>query len=267
MSADRLTAWMRGQLAASRSREPASRFELRHVPSGARLGHEVLALEPPDTEADAWCAGAAERIEEAAETYARGLRGTQRFALLVFRGDAAKPQGPRFPFVVEAEETGGYDSEPATSEGLAGQAMRHTEAMARMLIQSVGPTVNALQKTIDRLSARSEKLEARQLETIELIEELQTERHHREIAAAKADAQNKLMGELGTELKLLAPAIVNRLAGKNVIPLREDPTVLAWRRLFESLNDEQRAKMLELLDDKQKIALAEAARALQEKTG
>jgi hypothetical protein len=83
------------------------------------------------------------------------------------------------------------------------------------------------------------------MESIKVVERMLTQEAERNIAARKAEAHEKRMGAAFEQLQILAPVVVNKLAGQNLLPSGADahPAVETLRQVLSSFSTEQLAKL------------------------
>lgn len=134
-------------------------------------------------------------VFETSQDVARSMVGLARFRL--FAKEKAGEFRAQFPFVVRGSaqlpglEAGGpvpglvTESEPATPTGIVGQAMRHNEALMRMMIESMGAMTEGLRQENEALRARVVKAEEVWLEGRLKLEELLDRSVGRKIQEAK----------------------------------------------------------------------------------
>jgi hypothetical protein len=156
----------------------------------------------------------AAEVFETSQDVARSMVGLARFRLFA---KAKKGEfRSQFPFVVRGSaqvplSDGGNlpglvtESEPATPTGIVGQAMRHNEALMRMMIESMGAMTEGLRQENDALRVRVSKAEEVWLEGRMKLEELLDRSVSRKIQEAK-----ELAGEERKDLilKKLAEEVV-----------------------------------------------------------
>jgi len=107
-------------------------------------------------------------IFEASQDVARSMIGLARFHLFAKENKSGEFRA-QFPFVVRGSAQipigdggpGGLvsESEPATPTGIVGQAMRHNEALMRMMIESMGAMTEGLRQENEALRSRVSKAE------------------------------------------------------------------------------------------------------------
>ncbi len=255
----KMTQFLRNQIFIARESGPVSRIELRHLPAGSKLGHEVLVLEVPEDPEDDWFLNVIDEVDAATLNDAGAVGGVQTYILLVFRKGTPKAQA-RFAFRragLEDSDDQGFDSEPATSPGLLKQLMRHNEALTKVNAANSGVMLRVQAKMIEHFGNENFKMLEARMEQVEMIEELQTMKHARELESAKALNHEERMTGLLDTVKLLAPTVINKMTGKELLPTEAAPVVA----FLESLDEEQQGKIAELLSPAQQVALAEMVRA------
>lgn len=265
-----IESWLRSQILVSKPQGDVVRFEVRHLPLGSKKGHEVAIIETPRQTSEEWFESVASEIAVGIQCDADALGGVQRYALIVFREkDSDKPQARKLLRIAAdtpEDESDDFDSEPKNIKGTLAQLMRHNEAYAKTMSNMLAATVTAQSRQISRLAEHNEKLLEQRFETIELIENLQSERQKRELEAARALNREKLLGDIMGEVKLLGPTIVNKVAGKEILP-DNNPASLAMLRLAESLQQspERLAKIAALLNPSEQVAFGSLLQALDNK--
>lgn len=268
MGSERLIPWLRNQVNVARGAGTLLRLELRHLQPNGKYGNEILTIDGiPERGEEEFFGAIAAQIEGAAESDATVLGGVQTYAVCPFRSKNPDRPAGRFLFRADGgsefeEDTGNVNSEPANRQGLQAQLMRHLEARDKVMMAAVQGIVATMHRTIVRLTDQNEKQQEQRIQQIEVVEDLLSQRLQRELDQQKEQAKIRMMEEGIKEIKLLAPAVVNRLAGKEILPVAEDSKALALRRFAESLSDDQRAEFAKTLSPSQQIALGELLQAM-----
>jgi hypothetical protein len=109
-------------------------------------------------------------------------------------------------------------SEPPTNEGLAGQAMRHLEAVMKTSVASQGYLFSLLERQLQRLQDKDERSDQQKLDMMMLVQEVIDGSHTRRLAERKEEASQGMKENALEYLKVAAPIILNRLAGKPLFP-------------------------------------------------
>lgn len=258
-TANKLSRWLRSQILREQKTGKVIRLELRHLPSGAKQGQEVSTLDMRSERADDnWFTSQASLFIDEAQNDCDGLaHGTQRYVILAYREEQPERARARFPFVLsyEEESVDGYESEPPTKSGLTQQLMRHLEAKERTFMASLGTVLHTMQRMASTLSDENHHLREHQISTMTMVEELLSMRHERELEAHKAEARINIMKDTAKDIKLLLPAIVQRLTGQKSESSSDNPEQIS--RFLNSLDDEQKAQIASILKPAQQIALME----------
>jgi hypothetical protein len=112
-----------------------------------------------------------------------------------------------------------------------------------------------LQGIIARQQETIEALEKDKLASIRLVEDLYSQRNERELVATREKNRAQLMTDAYQSMKLLGPIIINKLAGKKLLPEKASSKELIFKELAESLSPEQFKGILEKLSPAQQTAL------------
>jgi hypothetical protein len=272
MMSDRasLLTWLRNQVLVSRFGGRVVKVDLAHISVEGKLGQEIQSYEvreesPPDS----WFEETVDAIILLAEGDAKNLGSVQKYALRIFREKDPSRSTARMIHRVQGadsdEDISGFDSEPSTPKGLLTQLMRHNEASQRALVASLQTIMVTMQRTMARLAEQNDKLQTDRMDSMHIMEEMMSAKLERELAADIARQKQATMGELAKEVKLLAPALINRLTGHETLPA-PDTKALAVSRFVESLTSEQKADLAKGLKPDQQIALLEIMQGMQTQT-
>jgi hypothetical protein len=147
-------------------------------------------------------------------------------------------------------------SEPPTNEGLAGQAMRHLEAVMKTSVASQGYLFSLLERQVQRLQDKDERSDQQKIDMMLLVQEVIDGSHTRRLAERKEEASQGMKENAIEYLKVAAPIILNRLAGKPLFP-EKNKSFMLMASLLENLRPEQQTFLRESLDPAQLSVLAE----------
>lgn len=177
-----------------------------------------------------------------AENYAAELVGVQTFNLLAFYAGDPEPQAIK-PFMVNGQEDfGGLATEGPTKDGLLQQMMRHTEAVMQISSKQVQQLI---QTTVDLSTMVTKENVSLRTENREMFEMFKTmmmrDVENREAARLKELEFQRSTAERQKWLSF-APAIVNRLFGKEVVPESLEDTALI-ETLAEKLTEDDIRKL------------------------
>ena len=258
--------WLEKHLWATREEGPVVKIVIRHLDANGRTGKEEIwscnvpyeedSVTLPEEDVDDLITDMDMSCFDDAEGMAAGL---QRYKILIFVKHKANAHS-RFTFSLSGDNQDVDDtgvSEPATQKGFLGQLMRHNEAIMRTAIMSTNQNMAMLNRTVSRQNDHIEKLLEERRESFELTEDLKSQHHDRELASLQMRNQEKRYSEMFDKASLLLPAVVNRVAGKKLLPESVSPMQDMLKGLAESLSEEQLAKIMPTLKPEQQIALLE----------
>jgi hypothetical protein len=191
-----------------------------------------------------------------ADDHASGL---QKYAICAYY-----PQEPQYKpqkvFRVAAEDlvdSGSVEpSEPPTDKGLLSQLMRHNEVNLRQSTQVTCFLFDVMRKEMSRLHEKDERNEQQRMDMIQVQQGMMNETHSRILREREAEAGIALREGLFDQIKAIAPVIMNRIAGKQILP-EEDKSFLLTGSFLESLSDEQQNFLRNTLSGPQTALLAE----------
>ncbi len=186
----------------------------------------------------------ARTFDALATRHARGVvgGGAQQYQITVCRGTDGRPTSV-LPFVrVGARNIAGPEgslaTEPPTPMGLTQQAQRWGEQITQMAFHGMGQLQHSQQRALDARDSKIENMEKINadlwLACKNLLLELDKRRHDErmsEIAAAR-------MAEFQKQVMTLAPALVNMMTGKEIVPLSAaDTSILDTIAAFATPDD------------------------------
>jgi hypothetical protein len=231
-----ITAWLVAGLAEKRPEGRLQRVLVRHIVPGNRLGEEVASYEVPEDAGEGWANAEAVRIYDKLAAEASTLGGMQRWCLYAY---CAEADGHVDRHLVRIQGTGddapGFDSEGPDKAGLVSQSMRHAEAFARINLSAQATNVQSLERLVGMLAERNEQLTKRNFEMVESFASLLDKKHEREIDLRMVDAKARALEGGLEKAGILVPAIVNRLMGKEVLPIQNAGTLALAKQLFASI--------------------------------
>ncbi len=263
----KLERWMRKQiLIQDEDKGRCTKLVLRHVASG-RLASELDTIRVPKKGLDeGWFNETLVNLENQIMDDAEGLGGTQTYVVLpYFENNADKP-GSRFTIREAAsgiEDPEDVESEPPTKTGVLTQMMRHTEAATRVSLMSMGQIITTMKQTIARQSETIEKLTADKMANLETMEKLRSEEMERRLLFRREENKEKMYGEVFDKVSTLLPLVVNKLAGKNLLPAKATPTEAMVQGFIESISPEQVESLQHVLKPTQLVLLMEIFQNVQ----
>lgn len=199
------------------------------------------------------------QISEAAQSDANDLKsGVQLYAVYAYF-TLDKSYSVRKLFRVSAEEEMERDAMPTeqpTEKGLVAQTMRHLEAVMRHSTISSSMQLQTMQRENARLSEMNERFSQQQVDFLVLMQDLMNDATKRRLAEKREEAGLAMKSEAIEKLSALAPVIINRIAGKPILP-EPDKSFMLINALLENLSDDQQQSLMGMLSDSQKMVLAE----------
>jgi len=253
--------WMRQQL--FRQRDGAlERFALRSAAPGSK-GAEVDTIDvPADFSADnlpMLVDDVLTRAQADADSLGNKL---QRYTLIAL--ESGSKNGPRFAFRMrgEGDEDGDEGDEPPTEKGLTSQLMRHNEALMRMLVMTTGTQVNAMSRRLEAQEKTMGQLFEERIKDKEAVEASKSLQHERDMQMLLTSGQEDRKNELIKKVESLLPLVVNKIAGRNVLPEGEGGDI--FKALSDSLTPEQLQKLAQHLTGEQQMMLLTLIKASRE---
>jgi hypothetical protein len=195
-----------------------------------------------------------------AETHVQDIAGFQGFYLKAFYAGRQEYQA-RLPFQIENAANVSYGStEPPTEEGRRQQSMRHGEANFQIYITQATNLANIQNTLIRQLSEDRTKLMSENIDMANVFKEMifqqATRNHEFEMSKLKFQRESKWI-ETGLQV---GPSLINRLAGKEIIPEAVADTKLI-EALLENVDPSKMVDALKEMSIPQEIAGALIARA------
>lgn len=222
--------------------------------SGAQRNKNVESFSVPSMDADdvdRRIEFLAEEIELAAADHAEAFERVQKYNLEIFiSGEEHSPASTGFRISTIDYHGTDEETEPPTQQGQHGQILRHNEALTRHVIGFSMQQFQAADRQIQALSELNERLMKERLNNLTATESLLTQQNERDIANKAAEQRMELMSDVVGQLKLLGPVLMNRAAGRQLLPAA-NPQSVAIRSLLESIKSEQAESIVDLLDQSQ----------------
>jgi hypothetical protein len=218
--------------------------------------------------------------------------GMQRYLVDAFYEHDPNPDRHAIALTVPTRSTGGYggsggggynsgyggggsgadigdldDAENPSTTAIVAQHMRFTEGMMKHTIGASGAMMRVAFEQNIALAKQNQELIAKHMTTIQTMESLLNESKARELAEKKSDAWIAQMRDFADMLKLLAPHLINKIAGKPVMPYTSTPEEVELATLMASLQPEQLDMMKKVLNPHQLLALIQVVDATMQKHG
>jgi len=134
--------------------------------------------------------------------------------------------------------------------------MRHVEAIQRTGTVATGHLFNIMQGEMRRIAEKNEKFAQQQIDFLVLMQELLDNSHERRLKEKTEESRLATKDSVLALLSSLVPVIINRVAGKPVVP-EQNRSLMLMSNLLENLEPAQQSAFFESLTTPQKIALSE----------
>lgn len=193
---------------------------------------------------------------------ANGNGGLQEFGVYIYHANNRDQHTAKFSFKILAdaiEDANGDHmvQEPANQRGFMAQLMRHKEEEHRLAHNDLSLSTGVLERHVMRLEARVAQLEGERVDMIRQLEDSLSQREQRELMRQESEAAIIMKKQAMDLLMLLGPTIVNRLAGKKLLPEKTDPRVEMLRSVMASLNEQQMANLEKVFSREQFMVIAD----------
>lgn len=269
MSDITLRQWLAGQLFGRDDFDGKPlKIIVTQITPDQREGANVAEMKVPAKFDQDWLDGAVEDLESETHNDATALGTHQAYQVVVlFKGEGGKKvKGPRRVVRIDgrpkSEAGDSLSTEPPTQIGLVAQAQRHTEAIARSAYVHTSSIMARYETMLEKRDGLIDKLLDDKMHTLELMETLTQHKHERELEAKREEHMHSLKKESFDMLLTLAPTVVNRLAGKDVLKEKSDPLVLMVRGLVANMSPEQMTTFLDTLSPPQRVVMLEIVQSV-----
>lgn len=177
-----------------------------------------------------------------AESYAADIVGAQTFNLLAFYDHRSEAQN-RKPFIIQGEhDSHGLTTEPPTKEGQIMQGMRHMEAVIQLAFQQTRMLFESSNAMLTTLATQNTRLIQENRDSFEIVKELMIKQIERDDERAMKRLEFERRTTERSHWLGLAPALVNSIVGREVIPQSTADSKLI-DQLIESLDHDDIQKL------------------------
>jgi len=267
-----LTPWVRQHVAnPDASHGKCHVVKLRHLNVNREVQGDVGAFPVKnDSGTEGVIAPLLHQLADAAQRDADEVnQGVQTYAVYAYY-TADRNYAPRKIFRVAPSSEAEIDrnitpSEPANPQGIAAQAMRHVEVMMRQMTVVTATQFQAMQVENKRLSEANERFSQQQIDFVMLFQDTMNMATERRLKERETEAKIAIKEEVLSKLAAIAPVVINRLAGKSIMPEEADPSLMLMSSMLESMSDEQQQQFFSMLTEAQKITLAEIMSQYEQK--
>jgi hypothetical protein len=187
------------------------------------------------------------RVWEQARDHCSVMGGAQRFRAVATDIQKDKDQIAEGPFLgksftVEAGFKIAREdevSEPPNMTGMLAQFMRHNQEMTRLVTASTGALTSHLARTVERLTAHNEILMNEKVHTLQVMEELYSQKDAREMEKQKVAAEIENRKMMWSKIMELAPIAINKLAGQELVRQRHSNLESTVMTFIETINPQK----------------------------
>lgn len=240
--------------------EALSTVALRHVLADERVSPVESWSFPNETDLNELVEAMAAR----AERDAAGLRGEQQY-VLHFHFGKSRFADVRLTYTVFASMIAGGEtvgmSEGISPQGQLARNQRHTENLASLLLKGQDTAMRAIARQSDQILADNRDLRQRLVAMEQRLldadnarqaymrqtEALITEQHTRELASAESEQRRAMLADLGKKLFAYGPVILNRIAGKDLLPSTVSPQLELIRSFVDNVTPDKMEAVIRAL--------------------
>lgn len=267
MSYEKLEKWFTSDLKILKTvnNSPCTQVQVYHM--GSKRASLVAGIDVPTIDVEA--SGLAVKAYEAAQEDARGMErhGPQSYYVRLKFGSYMLPGRCTFRLI---PESGGDDdddgeeltsTEPATNQGQAAQAMRHTEALMKMFLMSNQAVLTSLVAQNENLSKRANQGDEKFLQALDLFADLTLRASQDLNETRRLEANSKRKDLVLEKLAVLAGPVVTKMLGSG--PGAGEAALASIGGLVESFSTDQMNALMQILKPEQMTAFGLLIEAYQ----
>lgn len=267
----RLADWIKRNAYSEREEGEFTKIQIRQVLNKSKSGDEVARFDIPKKEerSESWDHDLAVQIMSTLNIEASTLGGVQHYACYSIFSNFEGNVNRCIVTVAGTSADNGDDddllSEAPNGKGLVAQAMRHQEANARILTGGLAQILDSYRRQNERIMAINEKLITDRFEMLNDMADVYNERKQQMLTEQREDVKTQAMKEGISTVKQLAPVIINKMIGKDLLPIDKSAGVTAMAKtLFPSLSEEQHEAINKILRPDQAVQFYGIGEALIE---
>jgi hypothetical protein len=134
--------------------------------------------------------------------------------------------------------------------------MRHTEAAIKLLVSGAATVQQSMHNMLDRQSTLIENLFEQRVETLTEMTEMLERREEKELINKRETAKIDAIKDLAGKGSLLLPAIINKIAGSQILPVPQNGVMLMAKSLMTSIasSEEKLLAMSKILSPEEMAA-------------
>ena len=264
----KLTAWLEKWVVSLDEEDRPDRVIVRHVIAGNKQGDEICSFRVPRPPTpDDWVGDTSREIDGALFEESGNFSQPQKYAVLAWSDTEGKGLS-RIVVMYEGRsgETG-VESEGSDKAGLTSQAMRHTEAAFRLLTTGSAGILSKSQAMLDRIAEMNVQLMESAAADRELINKLLSDKREHMLELEDRELRNQAVKQGMQAVGIVAPVVVNKLAGKKLLPEPEAGTKMLGQNLARSLTPDQYEAISKTLTPEQTVGFMNLMEAYQPAEG
>jgi hypothetical protein len=189
----------------------AAQFTLEHVPEMSEEAAVLARLIVQSGDPDERARELADSLYEQADDHSHAYEGRQRYKLRALDEEAEEIGVYVFALGISGGLSRAEPGDP-TERGLLAQLMRHNQLLAQINVEQSQAVNSALMSENRDLRGRVEKVEHQRQEWFELLENLHSARHARELEMAQETARQETRGKAMRLLAQYVPEAIKKLS-------------------------------------------------------
>lgn len=245
----KVTQWLRGAIAAGVAK--AGVIRVSNVKAARGMPHAAeLPWQPGETDQGELVKQICEACRSDAEVYG----GKQTYKVGLHVADS-EDEAPRASLLLRFEGGEGEAPVDGSATSLVATLVRHLDTKERQMAASLGTVLEANKQVLLALVEENKGLRAsrdteekRRLETYELIEDMLSMRQERDLQAETLRHEESRKAKMFEGFTQLLPVIVNKIAGRVVLPTSH---ASGLKGFIESFTPEQLEKLASVLTPQQ----------------
>lgn len=264
--------WFRRQLYYNGRHGDPIQFVLKQIEPGNKTGPEILSIDIPEKKEDRtpdWIEQTINDFINDAESDAMEHPNASSIHYVVqsFFHKRPKTATSRCVFRVEGSSVDEEDEQghAPTKQGLLGQLMRHTQELTKYNTQATGAMLTSMSRALESASQANEKLLNEKFGNLQVMEDMISQQHDRNLSTMKAEHHQTMMTDLYQKIALIAPHAINKMVGQKVLPEAASTESIMVRNLVESFSPDQLVQIQSVLKPEQMVVFGEIVKTDENK--
>jgi hypothetical protein len=265
----KLTNWVRMQILSKSERKGRCvEMVLKNVTPGKKP-EEVESWEVIESPREEDAEALSDLIDISAMDDANGFGGLQKFSVSSYFEKTKDRVGARFVFRQIGEEEGEENPSEESDIGKISNAsqigmyMRHTERLHTTLLSASANTINNLTRALEGYQKQDGDFMRMRMDLMEGYQDMLDRKKGRELEERAQEFKEESTREVFQKVLLVAPHLINKWAGKKLLP--EPANALSSLGEFrKSITQDEVEKICSVLPPEKVIALMEILQGLEE---